>query len=179
MEIELNSASDNPLVLVDEGAIVSVGNFDITSLAMAFDHLRLGIAHAAQVANERVQKLLWQHFSGLPTGLARQDRPTGGLRPLGARSQRPRRRRAFSPTPCRWTTAASWPRASRITPRWRRWRSASPRRWSASAHRLVALELIIAAQGVDLRGGPGRLGAGTARAYAVVREVRRQPDRRD
>ena len=83
MEIELNSASDNPLVLVDEGAIVSVGNFDVTSLAMAFDYVRLGIAHAAQVANERVQKLLWHHFSGLPTGLARQEGSTGGLRPLG------------------------------------------------------------------------------------------------
>ena len=83
MEIELNSAADNPLVLVDEGVIVSVGNFDVTSLAMAFDYIRLGIAHAAQVANERVQKLLWQHFSGLPTGLAQSDGPTGGLRPLG------------------------------------------------------------------------------------------------
>ena len=83
MEIELNSAGDNPLVLVEEGVIVSVGNFDVTSLAMAFDYVRLGIAHAAQVANERVQKLLWQHFSGLPTGLARQDGLTGGLRPLG------------------------------------------------------------------------------------------------
>ena len=56
MEIELNSATDNPLVLVDEGAIVSVGNFDTTSMAMAFDYVRLGIAHAAQVANERAQK---------------------------------------------------------------------------------------------------------------------------
>ena len=51
---------------------MSVGNFDVTSLAMAFDYVRLGIAHAAQVANERVQKLLWQHFTGLPTGLARE-----------------------------------------------------------------------------------------------------------
>ena len=83
MEIELNSAGDNPLVLVDEDAIVSVGNFDVTSLAMAFDYVRLGLSHAIQVANERVQKLLWAHFSGLPTGLATHDGLTGGLRPLG------------------------------------------------------------------------------------------------
>src|SRR6185312_10042067 len=87
MEVELNSAADNPLVLVDEGAIVSVGNFDVTSLAMAFDYIRLGIAHAAQVANERVQKLLWHHFSGLPTGLARTDGPTGGLRALASEAR--------------------------------------------------------------------------------------------
>src|ERR1700756_3409824 len=75
MEIELNSAADNPLVLVEESTIVSVGNFDVASLAMAFDYLRVGIAHAAQVANERVQKLLWRHFCGLPPGLARRDGP--------------------------------------------------------------------------------------------------------
>ena len=34
--------------------------------AMAFDLLRLAIANAIKVANERVQKLLWNHFSGLP-----------------------------------------------------------------------------------------------------------------
>jgi histidine ammonia-lyase len=38
------------------------------------------------------------------------------------------------------------------------------------AHRLVALELIVAAQGVDLRNGPERLGRGTSRAYEIVRE---------
>lgn len=37
-------------------------------------------------------------------------------------------------------------------------------------HRLVALELIVAAQAVDLRGGPERLGVGTRRAYALVRQ---------
>src|SRR5579862_9157160 len=83
METELNSSGDNPLVVVDEDAIVSVGNFDVASLAMAFDYVRLGFAHAAQVTNERVQKLLWDHFSGLPTGLTPTDGPTGGLPALG------------------------------------------------------------------------------------------------
>ena len=92
MEIELNSAGDNPLVLVEEATIVSVGNFDVSSLAMAFDYLRIGIAHAAQVANERVQKLLWSHFSGLPTGLAPTGRADRRAAPAGARVRRPRLR---------------------------------------------------------------------------------------
>ena len=90
MEIELNSAGDNPLVVVDDDAIVSVGNFDVVSLAMAFDYVRLGFAHAAQVANERVQKLLWGHFSGLPTGLAsdgRADRRAASARALVRRAR--------------------------------------------------------------------------------------------
>src|ERR1700722_4206266 len=43
METELNSAADNPLVLIEEDAIVSAGNFDVSSLAMAFDYLRIAI----------------------------------------------------------------------------------------------------------------------------------------
>jgi histidine ammonia-lyase len=170
MEIELNSAADNPLVLVDEGEIVSVGNFDVTSLAMAFDYVRLGIAHAAQVANERVQKLLWSHFSGLPTGLAHEDGLTGGLRPLGRAFAAAASEARFLANPVSLDYrgqlaegvedhASMAPLAVNVT-------SALV----SLAHRMVALELIVAAQAVDLRGGPERLGAGTARAYAIVRE---------
>jgi histidine ammonia-lyase len=170
MEIELNSAGDNPLVLVEEEAIVSVGNFDVTSLAMAFDYVRLGIAHAAQVANERVQKLMWSHFSGLPTGLAREDGPTGGLRPLG---------RAFAAQASETRLMAnpvSLDYRGQLAEGIEDHASMAPLAVSATsslvglAHRLVALELIIAAQAIDLRGRREQLGVGTSRAYELVRE---------
>ncbi len=170
MEIELNSAADNPLVLIDEAAIVSVGNFDVTSLAMAFDYVRLGIAHAAQVANERVQKLLWQHFSGLPTGLARQEGPTGGLRPLGRSFAALASEVRFHANP------VSLDYRGQLAEGVEDHASMAPLAVSTTStlvglmHRLVALELIIAAQAVDLRGGPSRLGGGTGRAYGLVRE---------
>ena len=177
MEIELNSAADNPLVLVDEGAIVSVGNFDVASLAMAFDYIRLGIAHAAQVANERVQKLLWHHFSGLPTGLARKDGPTGGLRPLGRSFAALASEARFLANP------VSLDYHGQLAEGVEDHASMAPLAVNTTSalvslvHRLVALELIIAAQAVDLRSGVGGaesggsgLGGGTARAYALVRE---------
>ncbi|MGH2856154.1 MAG: HAL/PAL/TAL family ammonia-lyase [Solirubrobacteraceae bacterium] len=170
MEIELNSAGDNPLVLVDEAAIVSVGNFDVTSLALAFDYVRLGIAHACQVANERVQKLLWHHFSGLPAMLGRQDPPTGGLRPLGRWFAALASEVRFQANPVsldyRGQLAEGIEDHASLAPLAVRTTSTLV----GLAHRLVALELIVAAQAVDLRGGPAGLGAGTARAYAVVRE---------
>ncbi len=170
MEIELNSAADNPLVLVEEEAIVSVGNFDVTSLAMAFDYVRLGIAHAAQVANERVQKLLWRHFSGLPTGLARREGPTGGLRPLGRSFAALASEARFLANP------VSLDYRGQLAEGVEDHASMAPLAVSTTsalvslAHRLVALELIIAAQAVDLRGGPERLGGGTGRAHGLVRE---------
>ncbi|MGI8715610.1 MAG: HAL/PAL/TAL family ammonia-lyase [Solirubrobacteraceae bacterium] len=170
MEIELNSANDNPLVLVEEGAIVSVGNFDVTSLAMAFDYVRLGIAHAVQVANERVQKLLWHHFSGLPTGLAQREGPTGGLRPLGRSFAALASEARFLANP------VSLDFRGQLAEGVEDHASMAPLAVSTTsalvslAHRLVALELIIAAQAIDLRGGVPRLGGGTGRAYALVRE---------
>jgi histidine ammonia-lyase len=170
MEIELNSAGDNPLVLIDEGVIVSVGNFDVASLAMAFDYMRLGIAHAAQVANERVQKLLWEHFSGLPTGLAERKGPTGGLRPLGRSFAALASEARFLANPV--TLDYRGQLAEGVEDH----ASMAPLAVNTTSnlvsliHRLIALELIIAAQAVDLRGGPQGLGGGTARAYALVRE---------
>ncbi|MDQ2897063.1 MAG: aromatic amino acid ammonia-lyase [Actinomycetota bacterium] len=170
MEIELNSAGDNPLVLIEEDAIVSVGNFDVTSLAMAFDFVRLGLAHATQVANERVQKLLWAHFSGLPTGLAARPGPTGGLRPLGRSFAALASEARFLANP------VSLDYRGQLAEGIEDHASMAPLAVNTTsslvslAHRLVALELIIAAQAVDLRDGPAQLGKGTARAYELVRE---------
>jgi histidine ammonia-lyase len=170
MEIELNSAGDNPLVLVEEEAIVSVGNFDVTSLAMAFDYVRLGIAHAAQVANERVQKLLWSHFSDLPTGLARRDGPTGGLRPLGRTFAALASESRFLANPVsldyRGQLAEGVEDHASMAP----FAVSTTSSLVSLLHRLVALELIIAAQAVDLRDGPDQLGGGTGRAYGLVRQ---------
>ena len=170
MEIELNSAADNPLVVVDEEAIVSVGNFDVTSLAMAFDYLRLGIAHAAQVANERVQKLLWRHFSGLPTGLAPGEGSTGGLRPLGRSFAALASEARFLANPVsldyRGQLAEGVEDHASMAPL----AVSTTSRLVSLIHRLVAIELIVAAQAIDLRGGAERLGGGTQRAYALVRE---------
>jgi histidine ammonia-lyase len=170
MEIELNSAGDNPLVVVDEDAIVSVGNFDVVSLAMAFDHVRLGFAHAAQVANERVQKLLWGHFSGLATGLTPDDGPTGGLRPLG---------RAFAALAAETRFLAnpvSLDYRGQLAEGIEDHASMAPLAVSVTSnlvslmHRQVALELILGAQAVDLRGGPAGIGEGPRVAYEFVRE---------
>jgi histidine ammonia-lyase len=170
MEIELNSAGDNPLVLIEEDAIVSVGNFDVTSIAMAFDFLRLGLAHAVAVANERVQKLLWPHFSGLPAMLAAKDGPTGGLRPLGRSFAALASEARFLANP------VSLDYRGQLAEGIEDHASMAPLAVSTTSslvslsQRLVALELILGAQGVDLRGGPARLGRGTARAYELVRE---------
>ena len=82
LEMELNSASDNPLVSAEDDLIVSVGNFDVTNIAIALDMLRVALAHVIQMSSERVQKQLWSHFSALPTGLSDAGDPVARLIPL-------------------------------------------------------------------------------------------------
>jgi histidine ammonia-lyase len=70
LETELNASQDNPIVVLDERRIISVGNHEIQPLATALDIARLAIAPALTAACERTVKLLQSHHSGLPEGLA-------------------------------------------------------------------------------------------------------------
>ena len=54
LEVEANAVSDNPLVLVDEGKIVSGGNFHAEPVAFAADQIALAIAEIGAIAQRRV-----------------------------------------------------------------------------------------------------------------------------
>ncbi len=58
IETEINSVTDNPLVLDDQGKIISGGNFHGQPLALAFDHLALAIAELGSISERRGYKLL-------------------------------------------------------------------------------------------------------------------------
>ncbi|MBA3332680.1 MAG: aromatic amino acid lyase [Actinobacteria bacterium] len=63
VEIELNSTSDNPLVSIEERAVFSNGNFQPVVLAVAFDALRVAIAHVGQLSERRLSHL-WDAIFG-------------------------------------------------------------------------------------------------------------------
>ena len=54
LEIEANAATDNPLVLESDGAIVSGGNFHGEPVALAADQIALAIAEVGAIAQRRV-----------------------------------------------------------------------------------------------------------------------------
>lgn len=59
--VELNAAADNPLVSVPDQALVSNGNFQPVVLAIAYDALRIAVAHAGQLSERRMSHL-WDTF---------------------------------------------------------------------------------------------------------------------
>ncbi|WP_307106072.1 aromatic amino acid ammonia-lyase [Arthrobacter globiformis] len=57
LEVELNGRGDNPLTDVASGRMVSGGNFQPMQLALAFEALRLGLAHVGISSERRIAKL--------------------------------------------------------------------------------------------------------------------------
>ena len=54
LEIEANAVTDNPLVLVEEGLIVSGGNFHAEPVGFAADHIAVATAEIGAIAQRRV-----------------------------------------------------------------------------------------------------------------------------
>ncbi|MFX1330540.1 MAG: histidine ammonia-lyase [Promethearchaeota archaeon] len=75
LEIEINSATDNPLVFSEEGDVVSGGNFHGQPIALAMDFVGIALSEIANISERRVNRLVNPSLSGLPAFLTTE----GGL----------------------------------------------------------------------------------------------------
>jgi histidine ammonia-lyase len=170
LEREAASATDNPLVFADEGEIVSGGNFHGQPVALALDFATIAVAELANIAERRVEQLVNPHLSsGLPPFLA----PSSGLNSGFMMAQ---------------VTAAALVSENKILAH-----PATVDSIPSSAGRedhvsmgahaslklttihdqvrtVLAVELLCAAQGLDLR-LPVRPGPGLRAAHACLREI--------
>ncbi len=79
LEIEINSATDNPLVFPETGEIVSGGNFHAQIVGQALDLVAIAAADVAAISERRVERMLNPDSSGLPAFLAKQPGVESGL----------------------------------------------------------------------------------------------------
>jgi len=67
LAVEVNAATDNPLVLVEQGELVSNGNFHGQPIAFALDVLAMAVAELASISERRIERLTNPTLSeGLP-----------------------------------------------------------------------------------------------------------------
>lgn len=167
LEIELNSGADNPIVSVEDGTLVSTGNFDVTNLAVAFDTLKVALIQVIRMSNERLHKHLWSSFSELPTGLARPDAPNSRLLPLSRTCS------ALTAEANTLASPVSLTYGSQLAEGMEDYASMAPGAVATTgrlihiARQVAALELMISASAIDMRGKP-QLGVGTDTAYEIV-----------
>ncbi|HAZ37783.1 MAG TPA: histidine ammonia-lyase [Clostridiaceae bacterium] len=75
VEIEINSATDNPLIFEDEEKVISGGNFHGQPIALAMDFLGIAVAELADVSERRIERLVNYQLNDLPPFLTKE----GGL----------------------------------------------------------------------------------------------------
>ena len=171
LAVELNASQENPLLVQAEGRLVSVGNFDVLPLAAALDFLRIALAPVLTSATERLLKLLQPRYSGLPDGLAVRDGlAEDALAEFGIAAQALTSEARLLAQPVSFELTSTT-QASGVEDR-TTMAPLAARRLAGMVElgaRAAAIELLVAAQAIDLRAGP-QLGAGTARAYALVRD---------
>jgi histidine ammonia-lyase len=78
LRIEMNAATDNPLIFPDGGS-VSGGNFHAQALAMALDHVALGLAVLAGFSERRIARLVDTRLSELPPFLTEKSGLHSGM----------------------------------------------------------------------------------------------------
>jgi histidine ammonia-lyase len=171
LAVELNAAQGNPMVVADEGRIISVANWEVLPLAAVLDYVRVGLAPALLSASERSVKLLDTAWSGLPTGLsATAGRPDLGLSIHAITAESLAAEASLLAQPVSFTVASTSgaegieDRATLLPLAGRRLAE-----MVVLGEGVVAIELLVAAQAVDLR-GDRPLGTGTGAAHALLRE---------
>ena len=70
LEIEINSATDNPLIFPETGDILSGGNFHGQPIAFAMDFLGIAMAELANISERRIERLVNSSLGGLPAFLS-------------------------------------------------------------------------------------------------------------
>ncbi len=167
-EVELNAATDNPLVI--DGGIISGGNFHGQPVALALDMLAIVLTTLAGIAERRIERLVNPDLSqGLPAFLTRDPGLQSGLMmiQISAASLV-----AESRTLCAPASVQSIPTDANQEDFVPMGMAAAfkARRILANARRVVAMELICAAQGLEFL-KPLRPGRGVEAVYRRVREL--------
>ena len=171
LTVELNAHQGNPLVVESEGRLVSVGNFDSQPLATSLDLLRIALAPVLTAAVERTLKLLSPRFSGLSEGLVPGERSwQDGLSELGVAAQAIAAEARLLAHPVSYELVSTM-QESGVEDR-ASLSSLAARRAAELLDlgaRVVAIELTVAAQAIDLRRA-ARLGRGVDELRTYVRD---------
>jgi histidine ammonia-lyase len=79
LEIEMNAATDNPLVFADDGEVISGGNFHGQPVALVLDFAAIAAAELASISERRVEQMLNPSLSGLPAFLTQHPGENSGF----------------------------------------------------------------------------------------------------
>jgi histidine ammonia-lyase len=168
VEREMNSATDNPLVFPETGEVLSGGNFHGQPIALAADLLCAAITDLGSISERRVENLVNPDLSGLPGFLTPHPGLNSGMmlvQVLAAALVSENKALAFPASVDSIPTSAN--REDHVSMSTGAARKC--RQTVTNATRVLACELLCAAQGLEFHAGlrPGR---GVEAAYRHIRK---------
>lgn len=169
LETEINAVTDNPLLFPETGETLSGGNFHGQPLALAFDYLGCALAEIGSISERRLEQLLNPSLSGLPAFLAHNGGINSGymLTHYTAAALVSESKVFASPA-----SVDSIPTSANQEDHVSMGGNAVRKSLLIleNSFRVLAMEYLCAAQGIDLNPVKGRLGKGTGAAYRFIRE---------
>ena len=172
LERETNGVSDNPLVFAETAEILSGGNFHAEPVALAADRIALALAEIGALAERRIALLIDPALSSLPAFLTPEPGLNSGmmLAQVTAAALQAENKHLASPVAIESlpTSANQEDHVSMATYAARRLQP-----MAQNLARLVAIELLCAAQGIDFR-RPLRSSKPLEAAHAAVRTISRR-----
>ena len=147
--IEMNSVTDNPLIFPEEGDVVSGGNFHGEPMALAADVLALAVSELGAISERRIEKLTNTAFSGLPPFLATDAGLNSGFMMVQVTAAA---LASENKTYCHPASVDSIPTSADKEDHVSMGMGAALKLQPvvANSHRILAIELTAAAQGIDL-----------------------------
>jgi len=171
VRVELNAATDNPLVLLEEELIVSNGNFHGQPVAIALDCLAIACAELANISERRTERLVNPSLSdGLPPFLVAREEGlnSGFMIPQYVAAALVSENKAL----CHPASVDSIPTSAGQEDHVSMGNAAGLKALQvlANAERALAIELLAGAQAVEFL-APLEPGAGVRAAHAFVRTL--------
>jgi histidine ammonia-lyase len=168
--VEVNAATDNPLVLTEQGELLSNGNFHGQPLAFALDALAIAVAELGSISERRLERLVNPSLSdGLPAFLT----PDGGLNsgfmiPQYVAAALVSENKAL----CHPASVDSIPTSAGQEDHVAMGNASALKCWTVlgNVERTLSIELLAAAQGVEFL-APLEPGAGGRAAHSFVRTL--------
>jgi histidine ammonia-lyase len=168
--VELNAATDNPLVLVADELLVSNGNFHGQPLAFALDALAMASSELGSISERRVERLVNPNLSdGLPAFLTSDGGLNSGFMiPQYVAASLVSENKAL----CHPASVDSIPTSAGQEDHVSMGNAAGLKAWQvlANSERALAIELLAGAQGVEFL-APLEPGAGVRATHAFVRSL--------
>src|SRR5690348_663637 len=170
VSVELNAATDNPLVLVDDKLLVSNGNFHGQPLAFGLDALAMACSELANISERRVERLVNPNLSdGLPAFLTTDGGLNSGFMiPQYVAASLVSENKSL----CHPASIDSIPTSAGQEDHVSMGNASALKAWQvvANSERALAIELLAGAQGVEFL-APLEPGAGARATHAHVRTL--------